>query len=82
MDVSAAQHGDHEGRAGHVEGHPGQHPLCGRVEDLQLGEQETEADDDADGGESGQDALHVIAPSVNPRFRHAAACLWHQATIA
>ena len=29
-----------------------------------LGEQETESDDDADGGESGQDALHVIAPQA------------------
>ena len=62
MDVSAPQHSDHEGRAGHVVGDPGQYPLCGRVEDLQLCEQEAEADDDADGGESSQDALHVIAP--------------------
>jgi hypothetical protein len=29
-----------------------------------MGEQETESDDDADGGESGQDPLHVIAPSA------------------
>ena len=54
-----AQHRNQKRRAGHVEGNPGQHPLRGRVEDPQLGEQETQADDDADGGESGQDALHA-----------------------
>jgi hypothetical protein len=37
--------------------------LCGSVEDLQLGEQETDGNDDPDDGESSQDALQLIAPS-------------------
>jgi hypothetical protein len=64
MDVCATQYGDHESRAGYIERHPGQHALRSRVENLQLGKQETDRDDDADDGESGQDALHLIAPSA------------------
>jgi hypothetical protein len=61
MHIRTAQHSHHQGWARHVVGDPGQYPLSGRVEDLQLCEQEAEADNDADGGESSEDALHGVS---------------------
>jgi hypothetical protein len=69
MHIGTTQHGHHEGRTRHVERGPGQYALCGRVEDLEVGEQETNADDQPDGGEPGQHTQHLTAFHARRRLR-------------